>query len=230
MNEDEKIAESFLNKNYNNIVYEPDGNIPPDFSQNGSATGIEVRRLNQRYREDNQMRGLEQDSISLIKSINSILENIPITNNKYWLQVKYKRPLGNNKDVKKGLNNFITAFEKNGENYPFEQMVASNVFIKVIAKANNTAQKYSLGGFIDRDSGGWVVDMYIQEIKECMDEKEKKINPYISKYSQWWLILVDHLGCMSPYDIEKTKNGLVKNSCWQKVIVIDVNSNLVLEI
>ena len=34
MNEDDKIADTYLQNIYDNVEFEPDGNIPPDFSIN----------------------------------------------------------------------------------------------------------------------------------------------------------------------------------------------------
>lgn len=49
MNGDEKIAENYLiSEGYINIIYEPNGNCPPDFVVN-KEIAIEVRRLNQLF-------------------------------------------------------------------------------------------------------------------------------------------------------------------------------------
>ena len=49
MNEEEKIAANYLHSlGFGDVKFEPDGNIPPDFSI-GKSVGVEVRRLNQHF-------------------------------------------------------------------------------------------------------------------------------------------------------------------------------------
>jgi hypothetical protein len=49
MNSKEKIAQNYLvSLGFKDIVFEPDGNIPPDFAVEGKIA-VEVRRLNQNY-------------------------------------------------------------------------------------------------------------------------------------------------------------------------------------
>lgn len=44
----ERIAKRFLERmKLGKVVFEPDGNIPPDFTFTSTGIGIEVRRLNQ---------------------------------------------------------------------------------------------------------------------------------------------------------------------------------------
>ena len=48
------------------VVYEPDGNVPPDFAIDGSIA-VEVRRLNQNYEEPDGAEGLEELRIPLLR-------------------------------------------------------------------------------------------------------------------------------------------------------------------
>ena len=58
MDETERIVLAHLtHRGFTDVVYEPDGNIPPDFLVNGSIA-IEVRRLNQNYFEGADAQGL----------------------------------------------------------------------------------------------------------------------------------------------------------------------------
>jgi hypothetical protein len=54
---EQRVADYFASQGYSQIVFEPDGNIPPDFCLNGSVA-IEVRRLNQTFDDE----GLTQRS------------------------------------------------------------------------------------------------------------------------------------------------------------------------
>ena len=51
MDESERIASEYLaTLGFNDIQYEPDGNVPPDFVLN-KTIAVEVRRLNQNFVE-----------------------------------------------------------------------------------------------------------------------------------------------------------------------------------
>lgn len=74
MKREEKIAQTYLKHlGYQDIVYEPNGNIPPDFLLNGKIA-IEVRRLNQHYKSESRLEPLESLDFKLIPKIYSILK------------------------------------------------------------------------------------------------------------------------------------------------------------
>ncbi len=53
------ILEYLQNQDLGDVVYEPDGNVPPDFLVNGRIA-VEVRRLNENVETDEGHRGLEE--------------------------------------------------------------------------------------------------------------------------------------------------------------------------
>jgi hypothetical protein len=53
MNREEKVAKTYLEKlGLGEVLFEPNGNVPPDFLINGRIA-VEVRRLNQHYMKGN---------------------------------------------------------------------------------------------------------------------------------------------------------------------------------
>lgn len=73
MDNTEQIAYSHLiSLGYDRIVYEPDGNIPPDFAIN-NRIAVEVRRLNQNERERVYPRGLEEVEMPLLGKLQKLL-------------------------------------------------------------------------------------------------------------------------------------------------------------
>jgi hypothetical protein len=67
MDPSERCAANFLaQRGYKNVVYEPDGNVPPDFLVDGYLA-VEIRRLNQNFDFGTRIEGLEQASIPLWK-------------------------------------------------------------------------------------------------------------------------------------------------------------------
>jgi len=231
MNEDEKIAKKYLRGIDNNAVFEPDGNIPPDFSIKNKI-GVEVRRLNQQYRKNGRTEGLEQKRFLLLNVISKELEKYILVegDDKYWLSLSFKRDIGNTKDIKKNLKKAIDEFHLQDASIPFNYKLAQNVSIKFFSKAGTSNQKYKIGMESDRDSAAWVVSMYIEDTTYCIMEKEQKIKPYYKKYEKWWLLLVDHLSCISSYDIDKVVENLNKPNCFEKVIIINLNGEVIIEI
>jgi hypothetical protein len=73
MNREEKITETYLKSlGFKNVVFEPDGNIPPDFSIDGGIA-VEARRLNQHFFAKDEAQGLEESRIPLFKLLESTL-------------------------------------------------------------------------------------------------------------------------------------------------------------
>lgn len=231
MNWDESIAEQYLKKHYANVIYEPDGNIPPDFSANG-CIGIEVRRLNQQHCDNGETKGLEETRIPLYKAVENVLAEYSLSQNgnNFWLQLKFKRDIGILKDIKKNTTLAIKEFQAQNEKIPFTYQLSENVTLKFVAKASSHSPKYKIGTASDQDSGGWVVDMYTQHITHCITEKEQKIQAYKNKYQAWWLLLVDHISCMDSYDKEDIVKKLTKPSCFEKIIVIKHDGSFQFEI
>jgi hypothetical protein len=60
MDQSEQLAKQYLCAlGFESIVYEPDGNIPPDFLAD-DRVAVEVRRLNQNEMIESGNRGLEE--------------------------------------------------------------------------------------------------------------------------------------------------------------------------
>jgi len=95
MDSSERLAEKYLHGlGLDPVIYEPDGNIPPDFSV-GDKIGVEVRRLNQNYIDASGIaHGLEEVSIPLWQRMKSILRSLgPSVMGECWyVGVNYARP------------------------------------------------------------------------------------------------------------------------------------------
>lgn len=221
MNQDEKIAESYLKKHYSNVVYEPDGNVPPDFSVN-ETIGVEVRRLNQQHRDNGGTKGLEEQSIPLRKAVDGVLSKYPkdINGNNFYLLLRYERNIGKLKDIKKNTDLAIQAFLAQNESVPFKYKLSSNVTLEFAVKVPSSSRKYKIGIESDQNSGGWVVNMYVSDTTHCIKEKEQKIKPYEAEYKSWWLLLIDHINCMDSYDKGEIERGIKKSTSFERIIVI----------
>lgn len=80
MNRKEKIIENYLKSlGFSDIIYEPNGNVPPDFLVD-KTIAIEVRRLNQQYFTPKGTDGLEEQRFPFFNLLESCLAEF---NSKY---------------------------------------------------------------------------------------------------------------------------------------------------
>lgn len=223
MNRDEAIAKNYLEKYYDNVKFEPDGNIPPDFLIENSI-GVEVRRLNRLYYCNNgEVKGLEETAIPLRDKVKKVLLNYDTESgsDNFWVGLRYRRDKGKLNISEKKIKEAIDAFHSQNEAIPFKYKIGENVFLRFITRGSKTTYRYELGMESDLDAGGWVVNICSDAIRHCIEEKERKIMPYISKYAQWWLLLVDHMNYTRNEDQADIVKSISKSSCFERIIVVN---------
>jgi hypothetical protein len=208
MNLDEARTYKYLRVKFGeNVVFEPDGNIPPDFLVN-SQYAIEVRRLNQNFFDNGTSQGLELLSIPISDAFNDVLKSFDskFQGKNYWVSIDYERPLGISirqakKDVKNALNGFLAS--KIIE-FPHVLLVSESVELKINPSRTIDGRVFRPALGTDGDGGGWVIQTYIENLRYCITEKSLKITNYLPKYREWLLYLVDHMGW--GLDVEATGN------------------------
>jgi hypothetical protein len=230
VNQDEKIAEKFL-KTCGATDFEPDGNIPPDFSLNKNI-GVEVRRLNKNYRKNGSVIGLEEYSIPLIKHIENCLAKHPVQdpNERFWIKIRYAQNKTKKCEITKSIENAIAGFEASGHQCPSNYQITDTLELVFTAKASNTNQKYKLGMGLDRNRTGWVVNTYTTEINHCAQVKAQKVKRHENSYSQWWLLLIDHLGSINSVSHKEIITRIDKPSIFDRIVLVNTNSKKILEI
>src|SRR5205085_11872487 len=79
------------------------------------------------------------------------------------------------------------------------------------------------GGHTDHDSGGWITSEVIRNLAIVIPEKSKKIEAFHSKYSEWWLILIDHIGYarLDAQELETLRQYVVRPPEWAKIFLVD---------
>jgi hypothetical protein len=197
MKAEEQIAEDYLRGlGIGSVIFEPDGNIPPDFSV-GSSTGVEVRRLNQNYFGEDDPKGHEELSIPLWRTVEKVASefNNQFAGKSYWILPKYWRPpRQSGGETAKSVRDSLEGFLRRGGKVPDELVVNDHLKLIVWPSSPVQGRVFRLGGGYDRDSGGGLVPMYADNISYCIREKSEKIGPYQNRYDTWWLLLVDLLG------------------------------------
>ena len=222
MNRDEKIAYNYLKHlGFLNIIFEPDGNVPPDFLIDNSIA-VEVRRLNQHKEEYKINKPLEKLEYQLVPRIEKIIEELEIDdfNKSILVSVSFKRPIIINKKLFKQIKTELI------KHIPLEQKeeilkVNYNLEIRLCQLDTKLDKSILLSSINDMDAGGWVISEVYRNLKLVLDEKERKIHDFYKKYDMWWFILVDHIGYgLDNYDIEQFNNAPRLITIFNKIIII----------
>jgi hypothetical protein len=114
MDDSEKVANDYLlNLGLGAVVYEPDGNTPPDFLVNGIA--VEVRRLNQNEIIESGHRGFEVTRIPLDARVRKLLASFgPAQSGASWFVCyDFGRPLPDWKELRSALREYLLTFRAN---------------------------------------------------------------------------------------------------------------------
>ena len=191
--EEEQVRKYLESEGFTDIVYEPDGNIPPDFLVDNTIA-IEVRRLNQYVDIGGSLEPIEKADYTVWTVIKSIAENIQSSDYEHsiFLFPEFKRPL-NIKDYKQQiidqLNDHLKT-PKEKKRYFFSE----NLSISTFPASGKLETVYRMGGSSDNDSGGFIVSEIYKNLPHILSEKENKVAPYKNKYNTWWLALVDTIG------------------------------------
>ena len=234
MKREEKITEAYLKSlGFKNVVFEPDGNIPPDFSIDGRIA-VEVRRLNQHFFTKDEARGLEEGRSPLFKLLQSSLSefNSQYKGDTYWVYVRFRRPIERGPTVKKAIQRTLAGFLSKPFPLPCDVKVTNSICFHIFSSLPVKDRVFRFAGGIDRESGGFVLAEFKKNFDHCVKEKTEKIKDYYAKYASWWLVLVDKIA----YGFDQSEKEQIKSMVnidppWDKVIVLgSLNANNILEI
>lgn len=218
MDSSEKLAYAHLSaQGFSEIVYEPDGKVPPDFLLDNEIA-VEVRRLNyNKLTASGEYEGLESSQIALIRMMRTTLASFgPARNNRSWfVGYQFSRPLPHlsklRNDIHAALKDFIDG-RRDLEGHRLE--ISDRFTLTLIPPSNPRSTCFTFGTAIDRDAGGWVASLLQANIQICIEEKARKISKFRSKYKKWWLVLIDHIGFGTREQIH------IKHS-WDKVVIVN---------
>lgn len=234
MDSSEKIVFDYLShQGFKDVVYEPDGNVPPDFLLDGRIA-VEVRRLNQNEQTESGPRGLEEVAKPLWSRMNRLVKSLgpPIVRASWYVCYRFKRPVPPWKQLEPRLRDALLDF-RDGNNHQRTRIDCSDGFsLQILPAGTLYSTFFVLGGCVDRDSGGWVLPELERNLRICVDEKSRKVSRVRTKYPEWWLLLVDHIGHgLSKLDREQFREQLQMVHDWNKIILVDpLNTNRAIEV
>jgi hypothetical protein len=218
----EAVAEKLLNHlGFQSVVYEPDGNVPPDFLADGRIA-VEVRRLNQNHDSGNGLRGLEETSIPLWQKIEKLGRSFGSAKGESWfLCFSFSRPVKPWKELEPELRAALVAFMAQ-PNRKSGLVFADDSFELDVLRASQPLERYFLvGGSSDHQSGGFLVAQMLENIAHCAAEKLQKIANFRCNYSEWWLVLIDHIGLgLSGSDKQLLLAHAKRPAGWDKIILV----------
>ena len=224
MDDSEKKVFKYLRSvGHRDIVYEPDGNVPPDFLVDGRLA-IEVRRLNQNVQTDDRTQGLEEVGISLRRKIRGLLESLgPPTSDVTWfVSYCFKRPVPSWKKLEPKFRRFLERFRDDGPHKRTKSNLGNGFSIEVFRASITHPTFYLLAGCRDQDSGGWLLAEMERNLNICISEKTTKVARVWKKYPEWWLVLVDYVGPgLDEFDRAMFRDQVRVDHDWDRVIVID---------
>lgn len=226
MDDAEILSEAFLrSQGFHTVVYEPDGNIPPDFLCD-SQVAVEVRRLNHHHKTDGESpEALDKKGVALWNTVKRILSDLgpPTSGRSWWICYTVKRPIKDFKSIPKLLEKALLEFRNEPGIGEQKIHIVEGFSIKIIPAEILHSFEFVFASAIDQDGSGWLLDMMQANLQLCIDEKSKKIDRVRSRYPTWWLVLVDMIGWgLSEFDQELFRDSvLVDKGDWAKVILID---------
>jgi len=224
MDASEKLVFKYLKyQGYTDIIYEPDGNIPPDFLVNGRIA-IEVRRLNQNYGEGENTKGLEEAAIPLSKRIEKLALSMgpPVDNENWFVSFSFSRPVEQWKMLKPKLRNALQAFIDSSPRKETSLNFQKGLEVELFRASKPHPTFYVMGGYSDLESGGWLLPEMQKNLQICISKKTYKIKKVKSKYQEWWLVLSDHIGySLDAFDRQQFRDIISIAHDWQKIILIN---------
>ncbi len=230
MNRDERIVESYLKSlQLGEVVYEPDGKVPPDFLVDGRIA-VEARRLNQHFQVEGESRGLEEDSIPLRQALENLLEEFGSSSDQpnWFVSFQFRRPILDRKELMPQIRAALHRFLQSPADETWYIPINDRFELTIVRGSKVTGLRFLIGGYDDMDAGGWVVSEIVRNLSTYVVEKTQKVAPYRSKYPIWWLIFVDYIGWAD--DEAEVRRYIERSKEWDRVLLLNPGNERAYEI
>lgn len=225
MDKTEMIARAYLeSRGHASVVYEPDGNVPPDFLVDGRVA-VEVRRLNQHEATPAGPKGIETAYFVLGPLIRRLVSQLgPSRDGESWfVALSFARPLPPWSVLRKALRRTLMAFRDSEARSACEIRLFPQVELRLFRGGPTHSTLFVFGALSDYDAGGWLVSEIIRNTAICVEEKTGKVAVVRGRYSEWWLLLVDYIGhgALDESDYALLRAHLQRPDGWDKLILVD---------
>jgi hypothetical protein len=218
------VYEYLLSRGYTEIIYEPDGKVPPDFLVEGRIA-VEARRLNQNYTASSRLHGLEEDAIPLWKKVEKLALSLgpPMRGRSWFLCCDFCRPIESWNQLAPKIRGALASFLTAETQEKTEIVIGNRFSLELIPASHPHPTFYVMGAQIDGDAGGWVISEIERNLQLCVREKTEKRNRNARRhYPEWWLVLADHIGYgFDDYDQTQFRKQASFVHEWDKIVLLD---------
>ncbi len=224
MNDSERTVHHYLTSlQLGEVVYEPDGNVPPDFVVAGRIA-VEARRLNQNERLGDSFRGLEVTAKPLHDLVTRILaQSGPPADRSWFVMYTVWRPLPPWRQVEALLRFAVAEFRSRLHNPPEEMRLHRSLRLRFFPASERHEALLVLGGSTDRDSGGFVIAELVRNLELCVPDKLRKIATVRHKYAEWWLAFDDRIayGALDESDVAQLRSLLKVPEEFARLLLVN---------
>lgn len=223
MDDSESVVLAFLeSEGFSSIIYEPDGNVPPDFLLDGKIA-VEVRRLNQHSFKRSEPVSLEELRYKLAGRVTSLLHSLGGTapERSWFIGYRFARPAPSWHRIELAVRGWINETRESRPTAYVSREVLPGFQLYALPASGRHECEFLLGGFVDRDSGGFVISSLLDNIPHCVEEKEKKVAARRSAYGVWWLCLVDRIAyALDDHDRSQLEQWLRLSSTFDRIVLV----------
>jgi hypothetical protein len=168
-------------------------------------------------------RGLEEVDIPLLHRLSNLLDSFgpPQAGRSWFLIYRFSRPVENWKSLRPKIAEWLQSLRSGATGGRHDQVFGTFTLTAVPASTPKD-REFLVSGMSDEESGGWLLELIRDNAQICIQEKTKKIAAHRNQYSEWWLVLIDHIG----YALNEFERGLLRDQPkilhdWDKVILVN---------
>jgi len=217
------VYQYLTSQGFASVIYEPDGNVPPDFLVDGRIA-VEVRRLNQHEDTGNGPRGLEHVQARVVAVLRGVCASIgPAASGVTWFLIcQFRRPLPRWRELRRALQSKLGSFVDTQETNSAWIEIVPRFRIQLWRSPEKQPNRFVVGALSDHDWGGFVLSEMRRNLLIVMDEKRRKVARVRSKYDVWWLVLANHIDCsLSARERQELRAMVSVDDPWERVVLVD---------
>jgi hypothetical protein len=226
MDEAEKLVHQFLvNKGFI-PDYEPHGNVFPDFRVNGDIA-VEVTRLHSHcFENQSKPYALVERYVPFDDWLSKVLKSYrsPVDTESWLVDFAPIHPInGWAREVKAAVESELLTFYKSKSIDRKDKTVRVLNSIEItFTKSGALSQSFFVLGGSESAEGCLVVNEMEKNIQHLVDRKEEKLLACSTRYSQYWLALVDYIDYgMAQEDFEELQSRNINRGMWTKILLLN---------